>query len=46
MSSEFKQLIKEAICILGSEGGSDNILLALRLQHEFDKHNKNNKKVK
>lgn len=46
MSSEFKQLINEAISTLGSEGGSDNLLLAMRLHHEFIKHNKKEKKVK
>lgn len=46
MSSEYKQLIKEAIDILGSNGNSEDLLLAMRLYQEFIKHNKKEKKVK
>lgn len=46
MSSEFKQLINEAIGKLGSEGGSDNLLLAMRLHHEFIKHTEKENKRK
>ena len=46
IKKNYKQLINEAISTLGSEGGSDNLLLAMRLHHEFLKHNKKEKKVK
>lgn len=37
MSKELKQLIREAINQLGSNGNSDDLMLAIQLHNEFNK---------